>query len=336
VTDPTLDIVPHRPLVESPIDVRFALSPGDRPLVASGETVVVGAPLAERFRDMRLDDAVVPDGIVARPGDRLGAGEARQPGLGGSRRGGPSGEFLYPWRGRWRVASGDLVDPLDAPIAGIVREVVPGTSLTIGAAGRGLRGSAALGEPSRGRLAISTGPDGELRPGGLDVGLAGTILVVGSRVDAETLTRARAMGVRGVIVGGMSGKERRDFLASEARQRAALHRLPPYAVLVLDGALRRPIAGPIMAVLAALEGREVAIVADPPMLVFDEPDLSLASPPADLVRIRGGALAGREGRWAGALGPRRFHGGVHLEAGAVALPDGSTVAVPIGDLERFV
>ena len=39
-------------------------------------------------------------------------------------------------------------------------------------------------------------------PGGLDVGLAGTIIVVGTRLDAETLTRARAMGVRGVIVGG--------------------------------------------------------------------------------------------------------------------------------------
>ena len=52
------------------------------------------------------------------------------------------------------------------------------------------------------------------------------------------------MGVRGVIVSGLAGKERRDFLASESRQRAALHRLPPFAVLILDGVIRRPIAGP--------------------------------------------------------------------------------------------
>jgi hypothetical protein len=44
---------------------------------------------------------------------------------------------------------------------------------------------------------------------------------------------------------------------------------------------------------------------------------------------------GRDGTWAGALGPRRFGGGVHLEAGAVRLDDGRTVAVPLGDLERF-
>ena len=52
------------------------------------------------------------------------------------------------------------------------------------------------------------------------------------------------MGVRGVIVAGLASKERRDFLASEARQRAALHRLPPFAVLVLDGAVRRPWPAP--------------------------------------------------------------------------------------------
>jgi hypothetical protein len=54
------------------------------------------------------------------------------------------------------------------------------------------------------------------------------------------------------------------------------------------------------------------------------------------VRIRAGSLAGREGRFVEAIGPRRFAGGVHLEAGLVHLPDGTTAAVPLGDLERFV
>ena len=144
------------------------------------------------------------------------------------------------------------------------------------------------------------------------------------------------MGVRGIVVAGLSSKERRDYLASEARQRAALHRLPPFAVLVLDGATRRPLAGAVQAVLAALAGHEVAIVANPPMLIFDLPTLVIPDPPVDLVRIRGGSLAGREGRFVEALGPRRFPGGVHLEAGVVHLPDGTTAAVPLGDLERFV
>ena len=124
------------------------------------------------------------------------------------------------------------------------------------------------------------------------------------------------MGVRGIVVGGLASKERRDFSASERRQRAALHRLAPYAVLVLEGATRRPLPSPVMDVLHALAGHEVAIVGDPPMLVFDD-DVDVPIPAADFVRVRGGALGGREGTWAGVVGPRRFAGGVHLEAGSV-------------------
>lgn len=143
------------------------------------------------------------------------------------------------------------------------------------------------------------------------------------------------MGVRGVIVAGLPSKDQRDYLASEARQRAALHRLPPFAVFVLDGALRRPIAGPVMRLFEALAGRDVAIVSDPPALVFDEPDLEVLLPPADFVRVRSGPDAGREGRWLGAIGPRRFAGGVHLEAAQVMFTEGPAI-VPLGDLERFV
>lgn len=321
-------LVPARPLVVSPVDVIFRLAPGDRPLVAAGESVVIGAPIAERLRDPSLEEIHVPGAPEPQPGDRWS-------GLADGRDGRfESGELVFDWHGRWRVAGSALSDPLDTPFAGIVREVRPGTSITIRAAGRGLRGIVALGGATRGRLQGS--PDSELRAGGLNVNSAGAILVVGSRVDAETLTRARAMGVRGVVVTGLSSKERRDYLASEARQRSALHRLPPFAVLVLDGAVRRPVAGAVLALLGALSGHEVAIVTDPPMLVFDLPSLAVPTPPADLVRVRGGALGGREGRFVEAIGARRFPGGAHLEACLVRFPDGTTAAVPLGDLERFV
>jgi len=322
-------LVPARRLIVAPVDALFALAPGDRALVAAGDSVVVGAPIAERIRDPRLDEFDQPEAAaVPSPGARW---------VGNGRRGaddGPSGEYVFDWNGRWRVATGDITDTLETPFAGIVRDVRPGTGITIRAAGRGIRGIVALGGPTRGRLQL--GADGELRSGGLDVGSAGTILVVGSRVDAETLTRARAMGVCGVVVAGLASKERRDFLASEARQRAALHRLPPFAVLVLDGATRRPLAGAVQAVLGALAGFEVAIVTDPPMLVFDRPNLVIPSPPVDLVRVRAGAMSGREGQFIAAIGPRRFAGGAHLEAGIVRLPDGTDAAIPLGDLERFV
>lgn len=321
-------LVPARTLVTAPVDVVFRLAPGDRPLVTAGESVVVGAPIAERLRDAGLEEIHVPPTASPRPGTRW-AGPAE-----GDDRRFESGELMFSWRGRWRVAGGALSDPLETPVAGIVRDVRLGSSVTVRAAGRGLRGIVTLGGPTRGRLQGS--PDSELRAGGLDVSSAGAILVVGSRVDAETLTRARAMGVRGVVVTGLSSKERRDFLASEARQRSALHRLSPFAVLVLDGAVRRPVAGAVLALLGDLSGHEVAIVADPPMLIFDLPGLNVPVPPPDLVRVREGVYAGREGRFLEAAGVRRFAGGAHLEAGLVRFPDGTTAAVPLGDLERFV
>lgn len=315
---PDIGVVRLRRLVDGPVDVTIPLAPGDRALVAAGESVVPGAPIVERIRDPRLIDVVVPASSGPAPGGRIA-----------------DGELLFDWRGRWRVASGEVTEPLDSPVAGIVRDVRAGSGIVIRATGRGLRAIVALGGPTRGRLHVASWVEGELRSGSVDVGLAGKVLVVGSRIDAETLTRARAMGVRGIIVGGLASKERRDFLASESRQRAALHRLPPFAVLVLEGAIRRPLAGPVMDILDALEGHEVAIVADPPMLIFDVPELEVPAPRPDHVRIRSGQLTGREGTWAGLTGPRRFAGGVHLEAGTVRFDDGSVVAVPIGDLERF-
>jgi hypothetical protein len=88
-------------------------------------------------------------------------------------------------------------------------------------------------------------------------------------------------------------------------------------------------------VLSALAGRDVAIVDDPPALVIDETE-PLPRPAPDQVRVRGGELAGREGRFEGLLGPRRFSGGVQHEGALVRLDDGTRVAVPLGDLERFV
>jgi hypothetical protein len=334
-----LELVPIRPLVEEGIDIRFPLAPGDRVIAEEGEAVTVGTPLAERYRDTILAEASLPEGQEGRPGERwippeptARRGPSRSTVRGQGRPTG--GELLFPWRHGWRVASGEHGEPLDAPVNGIVRELVPGVHIVVRAAGHAVRGIVALGGPTHGRLQLAAGPSGELRPGGLDVGLAGTILVVGARVDAETLTRARAMGVRGIVVAGLPSKERRDYIASEARQRAALHRLPPFAVLVLDGAVRRSIAGPVVGLLEALEGREVAIVADPPALVFDEPDLELSAPPPDFVRVRSGPDAGREGRWIASLGQRRFEDGVMLEAAQVRFAEGPAV-VPIGDLERF-
>ena len=192
----------------------------------------------------------------------------------------------------------------------------PGAAIVVQASGRALARHRRAGRadprpaPRRRRRSRAS-----CAAGRLDVGLAGTILVVGSRIDAETLTRARAMGVRGIVVGraGEQGAARLPRLggapAGRAPPAAAVRRARP------RGGRPATVAGPVMDVLEALEGHDVAIVADPPMLIFDVPDVELPVPPTR-PRAGPGRAAGRSrGHLDGLVGPRRFAGGVHLEAG---------------------
>ena len=329
-----LDLVPARPLITSPIDAFFRLHPGDRPLVNVGQAVTRGEPILENHRDPRtivVAGAIGEDGTAA-PGERW-AGTPGQRARDSEVQ--PGGELLFRSGNRWRIAGGDRPDALEAPFSGVVHDVQPGTGVTIRAPSPAVVGRSVLAGPSWGRLQVATGRDGELRAQHVDVGAAGAIIVAGARMDAEALTRARAVGIRGIVLSALGIKEQRDFLASERRGRAGVHGLPPFAILVLDGAARRPIASAVMAVFEAAAGSMVAIVGDPPALVIDDPSVALPAPVPDLVRVRSGPLAGAEGTWAGLAGPRRFPAGVTLEAAFVRFGERPPVAIPIGDLERF-
>jgi hypothetical protein len=335
--DPTA-LIPARPLLRTALIARFALAPGDKPLVKVGERIEPGAPLLERLRDPRIEDVSRTNGErPPRSGDRW-SGELSPGGL-RRRSAHADGELVAPLPGNtdhWWLVTGDHRDVIESPVAGEVIEVAPSVGIRLKVRGRAIPGVLMTGAPTRGRLDLATDPTGELRPGGIDVGRAGAVLVVGARIDAEALTRARAMGVRGIVVASLAGKDLRDVLASERRQRAALHQAPPFGICVLEGAVRRSLPSPIVALFEALAGKEIAIIGDPPSVVFDVPDVQLPHLPADLVRIRHGPLAGREGRLEGLAGRRRFEAGTQLETAWVRLDETPPVALPLADLERFV
>jgi hypothetical protein len=330
-----LDEIPVRRIVEAGLEMRVPLPPGDRPLVDPGAAILPGDLLLEHLRDRHIDEVDLRTADSDRPlaGSRWSPVPGRR-----HRERSADGELLAPIAGkatRWRLVTGEHRVGVAAVIAGSVIEVRPGAEIRLQVDGMALRGVLGAGASARGRLELATDPFGDLRPGGIDVGRAGSILVVGSRIDAEALTRARAMGVHGIVVASLPGKELRDFQASERRQRAALHQPQPFGVLVLDGAIRRPIATHVAALLERLAGREVALLVDPPALVFAAEPSELPVVPADWVRVRSGPNVGAEGRLLGLAGLRRFAAGVHLEAATVAFDGEPPVDIPIGDLERL-
>ena len=361
-----IELVAARRLVTDTPVVRFGLAPGDHALVRTGQTIEPGDPLLERVRDARLEDVLPrPAGLpvspadastngapadaggqgpapttwptaVAKTGDRW-TGELEVRGL-RRRAARTDGELLAPLPSgdKWWLVTGEHRDTMASPIAGEVVDVAPGAGISVRVRGRAMTGVLMTGQPAHGRLDLATDAAGELRTGGIDVGRAGTILVVGARIDAEALTRARAMGVRGIVVASLAGKDLRDVLASERRQRAALHGAPPFGILVLEGAVRRALPSPVVSLFEALAGSDVAIVGDPPAVVWDVPDLVLPTLPPDLVRVKHGPHTGREGRLEGLAGLRRFEAGTQLESGWVRFDETAPVALPLAELEQFV
>lgn len=329
-------IVAERPWLERGRRVWIPLGPGDRPVVAVGDTVTPITVVAEHVRDPRVVRVSVPD--RERDRERFPPGAPVRPEDARSwwRRSGLSeeGTVLYgDPDGRVSAVVGREREPLHARADGTVVAVTPG-GIAVLLAGQALPGVAGAGQAVFGRLRIAVGDAGdELRSAALHVADAGSIVVAGARVDVETLTRARALGITGVITGGIAGHDLRAFARSEARQRAALHLLPGFAVLVLEGYGRRSLAGPPWELLLAAAGSSVSIFSDPPLLAFD-PASTLPAVPPGTIRIAAGPGAGTSGTIDGPALMHRFDEGAHM----LAVPfvgGGRRWIVPLADLERF-
>ena len=128
----TLELVAPRALLVPRPRVRLELQPGDRVIAEIGDVVRAGDVLAERIRDARLVEVVLPrhaaDQGVPLPGTWL-PGEHAQP---GRRAGTPAGELLFQHGGRRRLATGPHPDHLSAPADGRLVEVHAGVALVLG------------------------------------------------------------------------------------------------------------------------------------------------------------------------------------------------------------
>ena len=340
-------VAPAEPLAPAPV-ARLRLRPGDRALVAPGELVHIGQPLLTQARETVLLEVPVRGDLGDRPpGAELDLTQLQSAKGGGRDQPRPGDRAYLLYVGTDRIARVVLARSpmtLTSPIDGVAEEVTA-SHISLRASGVGLRAPVGWGQPVVGRVILAVAsPDAELRSGAVDISAAGGILVAGARLDIEALTRARAIGVAGIICGGVVGRELQQLDESDVRQRAALHTVSPFAILALDGFGRRPIptlAWDLLAAAAADE-RVVGILPDARLAVVggDPSTLPLSSWPSDAVRVSAGDGAGRAGRLVGLAGPVRRPGGIYQSSGYVAF--GATADSPAGrrlvalaDLERL-
>lgn len=344
----------------SETDHRVELGGSFRASVEVGQHVDAGGEIARRLtprgvtrvslaRKLRVPPKVAGEHVVPRPGERVEPGGVIARGPDGREvRASIEGSFLwYSADQRAAVlARFDEAAAVTSPVSGRIEEVDL-RGIVIRVPGQRVRGVDGSGEPAHGELLVPVASgDEELRPAHVNSLARGKIIVGGSRVSAETLSRARAMGVSGVVVGAAVDRELRDFLAADERRRAASREhgvsrsgaVAPFGVLLLEGYGRAGIPNAIFGWLNDHAGRRATLLGNERTLYVygaDEPP-GFAHPPSvgDEVVVHRLPHAGAAGRLISELSTARFTpSGLATRTGVVRLQDGSLITVALANLE---
>jgi hypothetical protein len=323
-------------LVEVGHEVEPAEVLANRRVVGEGSTIPVSSRL-------RRSPAKAADLLVARPGTALGAGEP----LAADGRG---REVVVPEAclflgydaddGTALVAPLGEAEPVIGHVRGTVATVAP-EAIEISVPGAMLTGVGGSGGAVHGELMLAvSAPGDELRATAIDVNATGRILVGGSRASAETLTRARAIGAAGIVLGGILDKELRDFEAGQERRREVGAPQAEFAIAVLEGYGKVGLDTALFGWLSANDGHMASLFgADARLYVYDADP-----PPARRVLPRAGdrviahrrPFAGTSGRLERVLPAlHATPGGVVARSGTVRFDDGRSAIVPIANLEAI-
>lgn len=237
-----------------------------------------------------------------------------------------------------------MVAPLSGsePILGHLRgEVVTvdADAIELRVAGALVTGVGGTGNAVHGELRVAVRePTEELRAGTIDIGATGRIVVGGSRASAETLTRARAMGVAGIVLGGVLDKELRDFEATQLRRREVGGVRGDFSVLLLEGFGKVGFDPGLFDWFQAHDGNMASLFGDAARLYVydaDPPPARRSLPRAgDRVIAHRRPHAGQGGELLRVLDLLYASAsGVVARAGLVRFEDGHTAIVPLSNLE---
>jgi hypothetical protein len=306
-----------------------------------GALTAVRVPLTRPLHRQPEDVEAV---LAVRPGERVQADQPLALVEGG-------GAVLAPMAGLVLATSrrdGTLLlaplGPEEAVIGhvrGRIRAIEEGSVVVEVPAAR-LRGVGGSGEAVHGELVVGvSSPEDELRAGAIDTGATGKILVGGSRASAETLTRARAMGVAGIVLGGVLDKELRDFEAIQRRRRDAGGMTGSFGILLVEGFGKVGIDPQLFTWFRAHAGRVASLFgADGLLYVYDAAPLPWRRPLArvgDRVIAHRRPFQGRGGVLVALLDDlHATQSGIPTRMALVRFEDGRLAPVPLANIEATV
>lgn len=93
----------------------------------------------------------------------------------------------------------------------------------------------------------------------LDAGCSGKILIGGSQVDSDFLTKAASLGVRGVVVGGIDDEDLRHFLGYDLGVAITGSEEKGISLIITEGFGRMRMAEKTFSLLRSLENRKTSM-----------------------------------------------------------------------------
>jgi hypothetical protein len=232
-------------------------------------------------------------------------------------------------------------EPVIGHVRGRIRAIEEG-AVVVEVPAASLHGVGGSGEAVHGELVVGVrSPEDELRAAAIDSGATGKILVGGSRASAETLTRARAMGVAGIVLGGVLDKELRDFEAIQRRRREAGGMTDAFGILLVEGFGKVGIDPQLFAWFRAHAGRVASLFGAGGLLyVYDAAPLPWRRPLArvgDRVIAHRRPFQGRGGVLVALLDDlHAAQSGIPTRMALVRFEDGRLAPVPLANVEATV
>ncbi len=330
---------------------RIRLPTGAEPVVAVGDDIQAGDPVATNIlssasvtvaiaRPLRRRKHEVADLLLVTPGTRVRVDQplARTPER--DVRSPADGYFLGydSAKGSAQLLTAEEGEPIVSDVRGVVMEVEQ-QAVTIAVPAVQLLGAGGTGPAVHGPLMLAVGhADAPLDPALIDADAAGRVVVGGSWASAEAITRSRAVGVAGIVVGGLHARDLADFAGLQHRRSMLGTAAPAFAVLALDGFGQSGMDPARFAWLQAHADRSVTLLGDQRrLLVYDAapaPERVARASVGDRVVIVSGPGRGQVGILGQVPGqPMALGSGISALSGLVRLDTGRTVAVALANLE---
>ena len=149
---------------------------------------------------------------------------------------------------------------IDAYVDGTVDEEIPEEGVIMKTEGVHIQGIIGLGGESYGKIRIVTkSPDEIVNINMITEDMKGHIIVCGSRIMTDALTKAKEIGVAGVITGGFDYQDIKDILGRDLGVAITGHEDIGYTLILTEGFGTIPMADRTFNLLKKYEGYQASI-----------------------------------------------------------------------------